>query len=78
MKLHNKARFWTGIAMMFIPIIGCGIIAITFLDWSWLTEQLLLVVFSILACSFWMILATILIWNGSVTPKENLKNKKVK
>ena len=69
MKLYNKARFWTGIAMMFVPILSGGIIALTFLNWSWLTERLLLTIFSIIAVFLWMALATILIWNGSVNPK---------
>ncbi len=76
MKLYNKARFWTGVAMMFVPILGGGIITLTFLDWSWLTERLLIVGFSITAGFLWMALATILIWNGSVVPEEELKNKK--
>ncbi len=75
MKLHNKARFWTGRAMMFIPIIGAGIVTITFLDWSWLTEAILFIGLSSLAFFLWMVLAAILIWNGSVTPKENSKKK---
>ena len=76
MKLYNKARFWTGIAMMFVPILGGGIIALTFLNWSWLTEMLLLTVFSITAAFLWMALAVILIWNGSVVPEEDLRKKK--
>ena len=76
MKLYNKARFWTGIAMMFVPILGGGIIALTFLNWSWLTETLLLTVFSITAVFLWMALAAILIWNGSVAQAEESKKKK--
>ena len=76
MKLYNKARFWTGVAMMFVPILGGGIIALTFLNWSWLTEKLLLVGFSITAAFLWMALAAILIWNGSVVPIEDPKKKK--
>ncbi len=76
MKLYNKARFWTGIAMMFVPILGGGIIALTFLNWSWLTETLLLTVFSITAVFLWMALAAILIWNGSIDQEGESKKKK--
>lgn len=76
MKLYNKARFWTGIAMMFVPILGAGIVLLALLDWSWLTERLLMVGFSITASFLWMVLAAILIWNGSIIPNPDKKKKK--
>ena len=66
MKLRNKERFWTGIAMGAFELLAIAIFALTVMDWSWLTLKVLV----ISAVALYNTIAGILIWNGSGRDKK--------
>ena len=71
MKLENKARFWTGAVMGLFELLGLTIFGLTLVNWSWLTERMLLIIFIVFAIVIYNFLAGMLIWNGSMKKKKD-------
>ena len=63
--ISNKARFYAGIFLFGSEILGGLIYLSTLMDWSFLTEKLVLIIFVGLAILLYNGLAALLIWNGS-------------
>jgi hypothetical protein len=64
-ELSNPARFWVGAVMGLFELVGLGLFVLNSLDWSWITERLLLTGFCITAVLLYNFLAGMLILNGS-------------
>ena len=65
MEIRNKARFWTGAIMGLFELLALGIYGLTILNWTWLTEKVVLMAVTISAIVLYNALAIILILNGS-------------
>lgn len=64
-ELSNPARFWVGAIMGLVEIVGMMIYFLSKVDYSWITEQLVLTAFSISAIVMYNIVAVMLVLNGS-------------
>jgi hypothetical protein len=74
MEIQNKTRFWTGIAMLVIPMVNAMIygafIGLSKINLEWFTWK----VFVGLMALIWVSCAIALIWSGTKT-EQNGKTK---
>jgi len=69
MELGNKTRFWTGIGMGAVEVVGFGIFGLACLNWNWLTLKVGMLILGVSLIVLYNALAFILIWNGSKKKK---------
>ena len=70
MNINNKARFWTGVVMGSIEVLGFGIFGLTKIYWGWLTTRLATAILIISGVLMYNLIAFMLIRSGAKDKKE--------
>jgi len=75
-KIKNKPLFWTGLSFQIIQFSVIGIIALTLLDWSWFTLNVLKGILVVSAILFYNGISLTLIFSGLKFKRKKKGGKK--